>query len=76
MSDRDDGGPALVGLEMRDGVVRLTSQMSLRDYFAAAALTGMNAAIGSIKDPTDGRLAKWAYDQADAMLEERKKNGA
>ena len=42
--------------------------MTLRDYFAAAALMGMMNTI----DPPDS-LAIWAYRHADAMLSERLK---
>jgi hypothetical protein len=41
--------------------------MSLRDYFAAAALKG------NIIDPTANKeeVAEWAYSLADAMLKAR-----
>jgi len=46
------------------------TSMDLRDYFAAKALQGImvdrNMSIGADK------IAKWAYMQADAMLEARK----
>jgi hypothetical protein len=48
--------------------------MSLRDYFAAAALFGMNARDGF--DPgqaTPEQRASLAYIEADAMLAERSK---
>lgn len=44
--------------------------LSLRDYFAAAALTGFVARPGSINPPMD---ANFAYQLADAMLKERNK---
>lgn len=54
--------------------------MSMRDYFAAAALTGLLSsnlkeviAIGT-KEPNDNkRLAQASYSLADAMLAERAK---
>jgi hypothetical protein len=47
--------------------------MSLRDYFAAKAMQGYLAAgIGRAIDNPD-HLAQWAYENADAMLEARKK---
>jgi hypothetical protein len=51
------------------GVRRLgvSQGMSLRDYFAAAALTGMLAS-GEWSGGTE--VAEGAYDYADAMLEE------
>lgn len=42
--------------------------MTLRDYFAAAALTGLLDQAGTLRDKV---LAKWAYDLADAMLKAR-----
>lgn len=52
--------------------------MTLRDYFAAAALQGMCAdhiAMGKIADQTrqslDAMLARTAYHYADAMLKAR-----
>ena len=38
--------------------------LSLRDYFAAAALTGLLARSGF----SEGTTASWAYEYADAML--------
>jgi hypothetical protein len=78
MSDKD-GGPAFArpagdynGTKNGNGANR---GMSLRDYFAAKALAAL------IVYPTkDGencgakavpKLAKWAYEYADAMLEAR-----
>jgi hypothetical protein len=48
--------------------------MSLRDYFAAAALTGILASYahqGNIADAVS--CAKCAYERADAMIAEREK---
>ena len=55
--------------------------MSLRDYFAAAALQGYRCGFwqwyksvgesGKLADPTS--MAEWAYADADAMLKERDK---
>jgi len=39
--------------------------MSLRDYFAAAALTGL------LRESEDNDVAKLAYQFADAMMEAR-----
>lgn len=44
------------------------SGMTLRDYFAAAALTGLVEQAGVLHDK---ELAKWAYEFADAMLKAR-----
>lgn len=52
--------------------------MSLRDYFAAAALTGLASGnvVGNMQDVVDGyrggqKEAKAAYELADAMLRAR-----
>lgn len=49
--------------------------MDLRDYFAAKALQGICASGPGISF-SNTRLAKEAYDLADAMLEQRAKAGA
>ncbi len=50
--------------------------VGLRDYFAAAALTGIiasyTASDQTFQLPGDEEAAEWAYDYADAMLEQRK----
>ncbi len=46
--------------------------MDLRDYFAAAALQGARSRIKFI-DNSSERLAQWAYQDADAMMEARKR---
>lgn len=46
-----------------------TPGIQLRDYFAAAALQGMLAAVKAVNE---NKMAAWAYRQADAMLAERK----
>ena len=45
--------------------------MLLRDYFAAAALTGL-ATHPNFVDSPDSITARAAYKMADAMIEERK----
>lgn len=45
--------------------------MSLRDYFAAKAMQGL-VSIDDL-DMTPSDYARWAYQQADAMLAEREK---
>lgn len=42
--------------------------MTMRDYFAAKAMQGMLAAGEGVPNE---KLAKWAYDVAEAMLTER-----
>ena len=80
MSGRD-GGPAFpVRLIPKTGEIHIgnprSTGMSLRDYFAGQALVGMlanewwqNEARGL--GATEDVMAKWAYDQADAMLAAR-----
>jgi len=45
--------------------------MTLRDYFAAAALTGF--ATNSGTGMSDRELAKWSYSIADAMIKVKKR---
>lgn len=63
----DDGGPAFPTPDFHLAHER---GMSLRDYFAAAALTGLLAheRYGS---ESPSKLADYAYDQADMMLARR-----
>ena len=65
MSSRD-GGPAFAV----DGTLR---GMTLRDYFAAAALQGTIAALGDyfIEQPNFMVIALECYRAADAMLKAR-----
>jgi len=59
------------GLGMSEEKVRSVGGLSIRDYFAAAALQGYcaNPDFGSMSDKT---LAKGAYEISDAMLAARK----
>lgn len=74
--DKVTGGPAFPAhVAEIHGVATNSSDfnmpgMTLRDYFAAAALIGMQA------HPANERplhVATWAYEVADAMLAEREK---
>lgn len=48
------------------------SGMYMRDYFAAAAMTGMLSAAAVIKQNTsDETIASCAYSMADAMMKAR-----
>jgi len=49
----------------------LAKDMTLRDYFAVQALAGISADKNATDSMSRGAMAKWAYRQADAMLEER-----
>lgn len=73
----DDGGPAFPGV-YTDGLTVKYSGMPLRDYMAAAALTGIlspgsNASLRidgkPFKTPED--FASAAYAMADAMIAAR-----
>jgi hypothetical protein len=73
MSDeQDDGGPAFPFVET-DLVCghRFDPGMSLRDYFAAKAMQAMLSIENVHLNYGESELAKWSYQQADAMLEER-----
>lgn len=77
----DDGGPALVGLVIESGRVELTSQMSLRDYFAGRVFPTIHEMMWRPRFPSNGwfsnermsvqDLAALSYEIADAMLAER-----
>ena len=47
----------------------VTYGMTLRDYFAAKAMQGVMACNGVYDD--EKKLARWCYEQADAMLKAR-----
>jgi len=54
-------------------VVHDEEGMDLRDYFAAAALTGLMA-CGDGTAVSDRTLAQWCYEKADAMMKERNRD--
>ncbi len=80
---KGDGGPAFpfvdhaelttIGLGHGAAADVPTSRpgMTLRDYFAAAALTGFCSIESSVHDWLPERMAVYAYQQADAMLKAR-----
>ena len=75
MSEIDDGGPAfpidsyMLNPNATEKEIKEAQGMTLRDYFAAAALQGLlaNGYNGSCN-----RDAINAYDYADAMIKARK----
>jgi len=77
---KDNGGPAFGELQQVGDVAMRDGGLSIRDYFAAKALSGMIAQGGlgfmgwhpSNWDSSKS-LAKSAYEIADAMLKERAK---
>lgn len=52
----------------------LSGGMTIRDYFAAAALQGLCAILPDMIDPKLSEVAKDAYLFADAMITERNRN--
>jgi hypothetical protein len=78
MSKIDDGGqafPQTQHLNKTDTSVDYIGSvggMTLRDYFAAAALTGIVSSMYCTSNVTFDEVAGRAYAQADAMLEARK----
>ena len=66
----NDGGPAFPTLDNTEHWRHLG--LSLRDYFAAAALQGFMAQVKP-EDHWAEYRAKWSYEVADAMLERRKR---
>lgn len=75
MSDVKGGGPAFPVLDNPgDGALYCRSGgMTLRDYFAAAALTGICANSytpwsPNIADITDAQIVRAALDLADALI--------
>ncbi len=77
----DDGGLAFplatVGTgDPRDGVAGGSIGMSLRDYFAAAALAHIPILVDAHEENKSlAVIAKWSYQVADAMLNAREKTG-
>jgi hypothetical protein len=74
---RDDGGPAFPFSALSPegpSVYRDNEGMSLRDYFAAAALQGYLAAYtgADVRMPDPDAAAARAFEYADAMLKARK----
>jgi hypothetical protein len=80
MSERDNGGPAFPhdGRDNGPGNIkgRPHDGMTLRDWFAGQALTGVSSALQQVGLRSGENQAKadarWAYERADAMLEARK----
>lgn len=83
-ADRDDGGPAFpevfTDFHANDGPhgrhdTYSAGGMKLRDYFAGQALTGWlaSATFSAKSDINPAKQAKWAYELADALIEERSK---
>ncbi len=68
MSETKDGGPAYpVRIGSQHDQYLASTGMSIRDYFAAAAL--MHEYTRHDSDPH--KIAEWAFQVADAMLKAR-----
>lgn len=68
MSKIADGGPAFPTCSDYTPEYGGSQGMTLRDYFAAHALSSEPASAGSPKD-----VSEWAYEIADAMIKARAK---
>ncbi|WNO06000.1 hypothetical protein [Rhodoferax mekongensis] len=71
MSNKETGGPAFPSEHSRCQNGR-EDGMTLRDYFAGEALSGLVASCTNDQEVTPRLAAKWCYEMADAMLEARK----
>ncbi len=71
---KDNGGPAFPRVvEQPNGHMRAVEGMTLRDYFAAKAMQAAATTVVGANGFTFEERARWAYQQADAMLAERSK---
>ena len=73
MARRDDGGSVFPTYRTTGVISRPEGGVSLRDHFAAAALTGICSSNDEspIGEWNWGNIAGWAYKAADAMILER-----
>ena len=70
-----DGGPAFPSKTLTGASTALHDiyhpGMSLRDWFAGMALSGIMISAPDDSELLDDDIAKWAYDIAEAMLAEK-----
>lgn len=72
----NDGGPAFPCVYYSEPIGSIGPQLtikggiSIRDYFAAAALTGLMSKLEP-ENQLEHHIAKWSYKAADAMLKAR-----
>lgn len=73
----NDGGPAFPDLPIEHAGYWYngTTGMSLRDYFAAKAMTAILTHKDAFENAGETAIARMAYNQADAMLEARSEGG-
>lgn len=69
MTQKDNGGPAFPQLYGSPKV----NGMTLRDWFAGQVLASCARYWIVEARASDSEVAKWAYETADAMIEERSK---
>ncbi len=76
MTKKDDGGPAFPNSGGSDSVLYASYGMFLRDWFAGQALSAMGVSLseGLAPGAYPIQAARAAYNIADAMLAERKKD--
>lgn len=76
---QEDGGPAFGEFHQAGSVAVKTGGMTLRDYFAAKAMQGLQSVYWDTVDKYEtaedvlGCMAKSSYEIADAMIAERSK---
>ena len=70
MSTISTGGPAFPHIVPPGGFIDQPG-MTLRDYFAAKAMQGYLTHEQAANCCSVGLVARWAYEQADAMLRAR-----
>lgn len=78
MNKIKNGGPAFPHSIMyldSDNQFEIKQGLSIRDYFAAAALTGYMSSMPNNVEPTEFKssIARDVYEIADAMLAERER---
>ena len=73
MVNKDNCGPAFPIVGTHEQVLEIG--MTLRDYFAAKAMQGLQAnPVEDVLEMSYEEIAKYAYEQADAMLKARMKH--
>ncbi|MEE8240118.1 MAG: hypothetical protein V3R16_02520 [Nitrospirales bacterium] len=75
MSTKPENPELFTELETLSGARLISSNITLRDLFAAAALAGFCANPVKLSPPlTRGKIANMAFDIADHLLAEREKS--
>jgi hypothetical protein len=70
----DDGGSVWGSQTRDDDTITVDGGLSLRDYFAGQALTGVIANALAFQTRDADHIAKMAYEAADAMLAARRQS--